>query len=539
VVAMLPKIQTGEALSDNAAPTADASTLLEPGGPETRDLREARQGSSASLASVSSSASNTSKSQPPVHHRTSSSSSNPPSLSVKSHRQSLSFADELRNVPSSPRHRQPSVTQIAVQELLNNPPSANRQLNPRFAGRDWRSISVGELSSPDDVKWVGMNTSVEEATKVLLKSQSSVVLIHDGKSPYTAVSTFDYSDLNAYLLLVIGLAKPEPGQLELFNTIIHSAQEGKDIPLRDIQSICRQDPLIHQPFDESLSQAIEVLGSGIHRVLVTAPDGKVTGIVSQLRVLDFFWNEGINFPSIHQLYPTMLKDLGVGTQHIVSVNSDAPLSEALTLMNEEGLTSIAVVDNGYNVVGNISARDVRHLTSTASAPLLSGTCMHFISVILNERGVEKGRDAVPVFYVNPYSTLAHTVAKLVATRAHRMWVVESSSPSPSAPATPLNGPQPPIHAGLHTPTAPPTVPTSPLPPPGPQASIPASAMAGSRISGKLNGVISLTDILNVFAKFSGLHPTDPNEQRARRRRSSSSSMRPSGEFLRANSESRR
>ena len=73
-------------------------------------------------------------------------------------------------------------------------------------------------------------------------------------------------------------------------------------------------------------------------------------------------------------------------------------------MNEEGLTSIAVVDNGYNVVGNISARDVRHLTSTASAPLLSGTCMHFISVILNERGVEKGRDAVPVFYVNPYST---------------------------------------------------------------------------------------------------------------------------------------
>jgi predicted transcriptional regulator len=100
-------------------------------------------------------------------------------------------------------------------------------------------------------------------------------------------------------------------------------------------------------------------------------------------------------------------------------------------MNTEGLSSVAVVDNSSNVVGNISTVDVRLLTNAASLPLLQNTCMHFISVILNERGVEKGKDSVPVFYVNPYSSLSHTVAKLVATKAHRMWVVESASPSPS------------------------------------------------------------------------------------------------------------
>jgi hypothetical protein len=51
--------------------------------------------------------------------------------------------------------------------------------------------------------------------------------------------------------------------------------------------------------------------------------------------------------------------------------------------------------------------------------LLRGSCIAFISVILSERGVTDGKDTYPVFYVNPYSTLAHTVAKLVATRSHR------------------------------------------------------------------------------------------------------------------------
>lgn len=194
-------------------------------------------------------------------------------------------------------------------------------------------------------------------------------------------------------------------------------------------------------------------------------------------------------------------------------------------MNDEGLTSVAVVDNGQNVVGNISTRDVRHLTSTASAPLLSASCMHFISYILNEKGVEKGRDAVPVFHVTPYSTLAHTVAKLVATKSHRMWVVDSGSPSPSAPSTPLLGPSHSAH----------TMPLSPVP----SSAVPASAMAGARISGRLNGVISLTDILNLFAKFSGLHPADPWEQRMRRRRSSSGSIRPTTESGRPSSEMRR
>lgn len=243
-------------------------------------------------------------------------------------------------------------------------------------------------------------------------------------------------------------------------------------------------------------------------------------------------------------------------------SADAPLADALTLMHDEGLSSVAVVDNGLNVVGNISTADVRHLTSAASLPLLKNSSMHFISIILSERGVEKGRDSFPVFYVNPYSTLAHTVAKLVATQSHRMWVVESASPSPSAPATPLLTPSLP-HSNTSLGSTPVTglTPGSEISPrtstilipsagtgSGPQASplpgqgfssVPAASFPGAHVSGRLTGVVSLSDILNLFARSTGLHPSDPGEQRARRRRSSSSSVRPSLDSARASVDYRR
>lgn len=227
-------------------------------------------------------------------------------------------------------------------------------------------------------------------------------------------------------------------------------------------------------------------------------------------------------------------------------------------MHNEGLTSVAVVDHGLNVVGNISTADVRHLTNASSLPLLKDTCMHFISVILSERGVEHGRDSFPVFHVNPYSTLGRTVAKLVATKSHRMWVVESASPSPSAPATPLLQPShpaiaapPPASSAAMSGTTPPPAATVLVPAPGssstPQSPVPApnlstvvpGGMPGARLSGRLTGVVSMTDVLNLFAKSSGLRPSDPSEQRARRRRSSSSSVRPSLDSARASVDFRR
>lgn len=134
-----------------------------------------------------------------------------------------------------------------------------------------------------------------------------------------AVSTFDYSDLNTYLLVVVGLAKPDDGQVALYAEISKKAQSQEDIPLREIQSLSRKEELVTLPADATLDKAMEAFGSGIHRILIVNQVGEVAGVLSQLRLVEFFWNEAVNFPAIERLYGSLLRDLQIGTHQIIAI----------------------------------------------------------------------------------------------------------------------------------------------------------------------------------------------------------------------------
>lgn len=103
----------------------------------------------------------------------------------------------------------------------------------------------------------------------------------------------------------------------------------------------------------------------------------------------------------------------------------------------------------------------------------------------------------------------------------RMWIVEPHSPSPTVPASPSPQSQPAVFVPPH-----PAYAAQANPPFLPLASTPvisAAALPGQHLAGHLSGVISLTDILNLYARASGLHPADLEEARRKRRGSSSSS----------------
>ena len=123
-----------------------------------------------------------------------------------------------------------------------------------------------------------------------------------------------------------------------------------------------------------------------------------------------------------------------------------------------------------------------------------------------------------------------------------MWIVDAPSPASSGPPTPSVNP---TVMSLPAPSAPlpaaaPSAVTahSPLLAGAAAPAISANAIPGASLSGRLNGVVSLTDILNLFARASGLNPHDPDEARRARRRSSSSSMRRSIDSSRSESMSR-
>jgi len=423
----------------------------------------------------------------------------------------------MRGIPPSPRTQRDQFSQ-----LVNRPPTGPHDpADAKLSGRPWSGITTGEIIAPEEVRFVEANTSVETASKLLTSSGApNVVLIREHKDTLTAIGAFDYDDLNAYLCLVTGLASPDNAPEEDIKDVLLRARNNQLIPLSDIKYLLgRKEPPAFLEDTDTLPRAVEIFGSGYHRIIVRKQGTtEVVGVLSQLRLVRFFWE---HVTSVDTLNTRTLKDLELGSQPVLSINGDQPLRDALLLILHQGISSLPVLDSHKNVVGNISHVDVKLLTSTASLPLLDSTCIHFITVILSERGMVDGKDSYPVFHVTPFSTLAHTVAKLVATRSHRMWIVDTPSPGSSVPPSPSLKPSatvPPSPTSLSNnviPTAgPPYTPASPSVAPS------AMTLPGSVLSGHLMGVISLTDILNLYARASGLSPHDPEETRRRRRTSS-------------------
>jgi len=147
-----------------------------------------------------------------------------------------------------------------------------------------------------------------------------VILLRETANSTTACGIFDYSDLNAYLLVVVGLASPEQSQLDDFDALAKKAREGVSIPLREIQTLAKKSALVTLSESEDLSKAIEHFGSGVHRILVCKNGTtEVVGILSQLKLVKFLWDNGSSFPAIDALYPIALKDLSIGTPQTIAI----------------------------------------------------------------------------------------------------------------------------------------------------------------------------------------------------------------------------
>lgn len=74
-------------------------------------------------------------------------------------------------------------------------------------------------------------------------------------------------------------------------------------------------------------QAVEIFAGGVHRILITREGGsgngsgfgEVVGVLSQLRLVRFFWENGKNFPAIEGLYASSLQDLQMGSKSVWAI----------------------------------------------------------------------------------------------------------------------------------------------------------------------------------------------------------------------------
>ncbi|ANB15821.1 Sds24p [Sugiyamaella lignohabitans] len=401
--------------------------------------------------------------------------STPPPLITTSITDSSSH--HSRRASSASRSSDDASTGSVTPHIAAFPPvnSAGSQIS-----RDWQEVPLSELVQKEKLIVVDSTASVEQAFETLDEHDLTSVPIRDGN---TITHTFDYADLNAYLLLVLGHIEPIDRTPDVEQKVVN-ARAGKEVPVKFVSQLGIKDPYVVIPSNSTLSTVVEILGNGVHRIAVSDPatPSDIIGIVSQRRLIRYIWENGRLFKSLEPLFQKPLSELHVGSTNVLSINGEEPVIHALQKMHNEGVSSLAVVDNNKNLLGNISIVDVRLLTKYSQSPLLRSSCKQFLNVILSKRGLQDGKDSFPVFYVTQSSTLGRTLAKMVATRAHRLWIVQPSNPS-------------------------------------------STDSPGAVTEGHLTGVVSLTDILYLFAKHAGKEYLDPNNARRQRRRSSSSSVR--------------
>lgn len=121
--------------------------------------------------------------------------------------------------------------------------------------------------------------------------------------------------------MVVGLAHAEDSNdPALFADIAHKARQGQRIPLEDFLRLHTKQPFVTLPHTADLTKAVETFGSGIHRIVILHQGTEdIIGVLTQLRLVRFFWQNGHGFTSINELYQSSLQELQLGSRTVVSI----------------------------------------------------------------------------------------------------------------------------------------------------------------------------------------------------------------------------
>ncbi|KAI7900264.1 uncharacterized protein BX663DRAFT_518067 [Cokeromyces recurvatus] len=313
---------------------------------------------------------------------------------------------------------------------------------------DWTMVKASSLIKDQQVITIDGSLPIEEACDVLINNNisSAPVYYPDVKTVTNSsivharsyVGMFDYGDVIAYILLVLQNMPPPgdeeesrldegKGESELtfeIRDILHRALEGREVPVKLASDLSQKNPFYSIMPEATLLSVVEEFAYGTHRVCVLNPDGTIKGILSQSTVARYLFENQRHFPDIECMMNKTLRQLGLGVSDVIAVNADSPVLDALELMSKYSISSVAVLGHMGIVLGNISMTDVKHVIKSYRHQLLWKTCFQFVSLVRTQQGIDDGQDRLPVFDVRLDTTLGFTVAKLLATKSHRVWVID-------------------------------------------------------------------------------------------------------------------
>ncbi|KAF8333768.1 hypothetical protein F5887DRAFT_893072 [Amanita rubescens] len=367
----------------------------------------------------------------------------------------------------------------------------------------WQDVQVAHIIDSPIVS-VDADTTVEDACEILLKQDILCLAVKNPSNEF--IGLFDFADLNAFLTLAATRHTLLPEDIRdhvRINQIVSAAKAGK-VPVQLVSNLSEKNPLQVLPDTANILDLLKLFSLGTHRVLIKSTT-EYLGIVSDTKLLSWFAAYAKETPSFHQYSSKPLNSYALPSLNlhsaVVAATSNETVLDAMRLMSEDGVSSIAVLDEETgNLLSAVSVTDIGRVVVPSESNQILNTPLHrFVTLIKAPFGSTDGIDKYPgkfrlllLYSVYSTSELLYTIEKLLATNAHRVFV-----------------------------TSEPVLSSSPVVRPA-----------------SLSGVASVVDILSLFARLAKIPDVDPSKMQRHRRASSSSSSKSERDKFRSRSNSR-
>jgi len=169
-----------------------------------------------------------------------------------------------------------------------------------------------------------------------------------------------------------------------------------------------------------LLSLLDMFGKGVNlqRVPVIADGGKVVGVVSQSRVIEEVSRHLNEFGTLGDTSVTKLYEPGP----VFSVKENDPITNALQIILEYGVSGVAIIDQDGKLVGSISGSDLKAACPDAISMLVK---MNGSVKELKESSSDPSRPRV--ISCTDDDTLAGVIDKMQKYRVHRVFVVDANN----------------------------------------------------------------------------------------------------------------
>jgi CBS domain-containing protein len=191
-------------------------------------------------------------------------------------------------------------------------------------------------------------------------------------------------------------------------------------PVVKLIDCSKQNAFVTVPIEGStLRDLVRHLSShNIRRVAVVDASGKVVRILSQSTVIQYFVKH------LDKLGPRAgqtLEAVGAITRNLVMVPSELRAIDAFLTMVEYRLSSVVFVGEDGELIGTVSAKDLKGVLLDFYALILPVN--DFVAMVRREMTT---KDTPPLINVQATDAVSHAMAKLAAVGIHRIYVLGHS-----------------------------------------------------------------------------------------------------------------